>query len=243
MGLLNTVAYKLRYGDDFASGVTTPVKMINRGGGFTPDLQQMMLAYGDTVPADTTIGYSKGCIFQKFDGTLGTLLYINTGSYTSSAFVAIDALIGAGNLTIATAKTLAVTDADALTVGALKVPQHVWMNMPITLHASKVYYHIHTFRHAMKLVDGDWVGDVAQAITGTIVKASSTTAPSASTTPCTTADQINLNTTASTIQNIIASFTVTVADRTFAVGDRCAFVTNAALTSGSGMLSLKFQYV
>ncbi len=147
------------------------------------------------------------------------------------------------NPTVSASQTLAVTTADLLTVGAVIVPQYVYINVPITLHASKVYYHLHTFRDAMKLVDGDWVGDVAQAITGTIVKAASTTAPDAGTTPCITAGTLNLNTTASTIQNIIASFTATVADRTFAVGTRCALVVSGALTSGSGMLSLKFQRV
>lgn len=49
----------------------------------------LLMASGDTVPADTTSGYATGCIFQK-TGTFDTAaLYVNEGSVTSCDFNAI----------------------------------------------------------------------------------------------------------------------------------------------------------
>jgi hypothetical protein len=48
-----------------------------------------LLASGATVPVDGTAGYQKGCIFQHTDGSTGTTLYLNEGTYSSCAFVAI----------------------------------------------------------------------------------------------------------------------------------------------------------
>ena len=41
---------------------------------------------GDTVPADASTGYPKGCIFIQTDGSTGTTLYVNEGSLTSADF-------------------------------------------------------------------------------------------------------------------------------------------------------------
>lgn len=43
-------------------------------------------AEGPTVPADTTAGYSPGCLFLKRAGTAGAQLYINEGTKLSSLF-------------------------------------------------------------------------------------------------------------------------------------------------------------
>ena len=48
----------------------------------------ILIAYGDTVPADTSVGYATGCLFMHTDGSTGTCLYVNQGSNTSSAFAA-----------------------------------------------------------------------------------------------------------------------------------------------------------
>lgn len=52
----------------------------------------LLLASGLTVPVDGTLGYQSGCIFQHTDGGADTVLYVNEGSETSCAFVAIAAL-------------------------------------------------------------------------------------------------------------------------------------------------------
>lgn len=41
---------------------------------------------GTTVPADGTVGYAIGCLFQKLNGGAGTSLYINEGTAVSAAF-------------------------------------------------------------------------------------------------------------------------------------------------------------
>jgi len=49
-----------------------------------------MFAWGTTVPADESTGYSFGCIFIHIDGTNQTnALYCNIGSATSANFNAI----------------------------------------------------------------------------------------------------------------------------------------------------------
>lgn len=62
--------------------------------GATPDTYQnedgyAWMAYGTVVPTDTTAGYLTGCFFQQTDGVAGTSFYVNEGSVTSSAFVAV----------------------------------------------------------------------------------------------------------------------------------------------------------
>lgn len=240
MGILNTVAYKMRYGDDFASGATTPVRMVNRGGLQGPANEQSMFAYGDTVPADTTIGYSKGCIFQKYDGTLGTLLYINTGSYTSSAFVALDALIGANNLTIATAKTLAVTDADKLTVGGKIIPQYVPITFRVSLHASTVIYNIFNADRAYTVLSMSYTTNVAQAITATLVKSTVNATPASATTPLHIAGAIDANT---TVHNgTIITPTVTGGDLVLAATNKIGLVLSGALTTGDFTVNLMLKF-
>jgi len=51
-----------------------------------PSLGGCMLAWGTTVPTDTTSGYAIGCIFVHTDGGAGTALYVNEGSATSCDF-------------------------------------------------------------------------------------------------------------------------------------------------------------
>lgn len=49
----------------------------------------ILIASGDTVPADASVGYATGCLFQHTDGTDGTALYVNEGTVDSSDFNAI----------------------------------------------------------------------------------------------------------------------------------------------------------
>ena len=41
------------------------------------------------VPVNSVAGYCKGALFINFLGSLGTLLYVNTGSETSTTWIAI----------------------------------------------------------------------------------------------------------------------------------------------------------
>ena len=49
----------------------------------------LLMASGDTVPADDTSGYATGCIFQKTSTFHTAALYVNEGSDTSCDFNAI----------------------------------------------------------------------------------------------------------------------------------------------------------
>jgi len=50
----------------------------------------IVLAAGDSVPADASVGYSPGCLFIQMDGTsVNTVLYANIGTVTSSNFDAL----------------------------------------------------------------------------------------------------------------------------------------------------------
>src|SRR3990167_8227680 len=42
-----------------------------------------------TVPADATAGYARGCIVIDTDASAGSILWVNNGSRTSSAFDAL----------------------------------------------------------------------------------------------------------------------------------------------------------
>ena len=69
--------------------------------------KNIILAVGNTVPADSTAGFAVGCIFQHQDGGAATAVYINEGTATSCAFKAVVA----GPLTAADLVDGAVTSA------------------------------------------------------------------------------------------------------------------------------------
>lgn len=54
------------------------------------------LAAGNTVPANGTTDYAPGCIFIKYNGTAGSLVYVNQGTVTSCTFVALPDITGIG---------------------------------------------------------------------------------------------------------------------------------------------------
>lgn len=90
----------------------------------------ILLASGDTVPTDGSLGYAPGCLFTDIDASSGAQNWINTGTYSSSAFkilsstgVDLTSLVATATeinrtcdvstrLVAATASTLAVTVAD-----------------------------------------------------------------------------------------------------------------------------------
>ncbi len=42
--------------------------------------------FGDTTPTNGQSGFVKGCLYSNLSGSAGSLLYINTGSATSTTW-------------------------------------------------------------------------------------------------------------------------------------------------------------
>lgn len=120
---------------------------------------------------------------------------------------------------------------------------NVLVSESIPLHASKTVYNLFTARETWEVTHIDYVPDVAQggALTATVVKATSTATPASATTPMHIAAAINLNGTAHTVQPI--TLTVTTADLRLAVGDRIGLVLSGAMTTGSGLLTIRAKRI
>lgn len=108
------------------------------------------------------------------------------------------------------------------------------ITIPIDLHATKTVYNVFYAKRGYTVTSIDWVSDIAQAITGTVVKATGTATPASGTTPMHTANGVVINTTAHTVLPITLT-----GNTTLVAGDRIGFVLNAALTSGSGLLTIR----
>jgi len=113
------------------------------------------------------------------------------------------------------------------------------VTVPISLHASKTVYNVFYAKRGYTVTSIDWVSDIAQAITGTVVKASGTATPASGTTPMHTAAAVVINTTAHTVLAI--TLTATTANLVLAAGDRIGFVLSGALTTGSGTLIIRMK--
>lgn len=72
----------------FPVPAATPVKLFSLNG------SAAMLAYGTTVPSDTTAGYAAGCIFFKTNGAAGSVVYINEGTSSSCDFNPMTSISG-----------------------------------------------------------------------------------------------------------------------------------------------------
>jgi hypothetical protein len=46
-------------------------------------------AWGSTVPTNGQTGFAPGCLYQNLAGTAGSVLYVNTGTFTSSTWLNI----------------------------------------------------------------------------------------------------------------------------------------------------------
>jgi hypothetical protein len=111
------------------------------------------------------------------------------------------------------------------------------VDFPVTLHASKTIHTVFVAVRAYTVTSIRWVSDIAQAITGTVVKASGTATPASGTTPMCAAGAVVCNTTAHTVLTV--ALTSTAADLVLAAGDRIALVLSGALTTGSGLLQVR----
>ena len=57
-----------------------------------PQADGKLIVAGTSVPADASTGYQAGCLYQKTDGGVGSTLYINHGSLSSSLFQPLEAV-------------------------------------------------------------------------------------------------------------------------------------------------------
>lgn len=74
----------------------------------------ILIAASTALPADTTPGYAKGCIYIVISGAAGSELYVNEGSLASSAFKAV-ASVASGTFTTLTATTANITTGNLTT--------------------------------------------------------------------------------------------------------------------------------
>jgi hypothetical protein len=118
--------------------------------------------------------------------------------------------------------TVAVSDADGLTVNSVIVPAIQYMHFRVGPHASVTEYDLAVIKRAITVTSIDMVPSTLQggALTGTLVKASGTATPVNSTTPLHIAGAI-----------------------TFAAGDRLSIDYSAALTAGHAAITVGFKYV
>ena len=203
---------------------TTVVNFLHNEGDITVD--DLTVTDDLTVGDDLTMS-STGAILQM--GPTATNPIVLTQS--------------ANTLTLAAGDTFAVTDADKLTVGGLIVPQTVYENFRVGPHASVTEYDLMIAHRAITVTGIKVVPSTLQggALTATVVKATGTATPVKTTTPMHTADAIDLNAGAYTVQTI--TLTATGADLSLVAGERIAIDYSAALTAGHAVISIAYKYV
>lgn len=177
-------------------------------------------------PSEPPTNASEGAVY--FDDDLHALMQYNGSGWEQTG---------------STPSTLAVADADGLTVNGVIVPAIQYWNFQLKPFATVTEYDLAVIKRAITVVSIDCVPSTLQggALTATVVKASGTSAPANGTTPLHTANAINLNTAAYTNQSI--TLTATTADLTFAAGDRLGIDYSAAYTAGHAALTIGFKYV
>jgi hypothetical protein len=172
-------------------------------------------------------------------GTLAPGNVVITGTESVSGLASLN-----GGLTVPTAKTAIITDADALTVGGLIVPQHFYLHYNQTPGVLPITDVVFTLHNTCKLVAmiARWrvAGTDGGAVTLSAAKDPSGTAPGGGTGLL--ASTISLKGTINT--NNVASLSATPADLTFAAGDSLSQVVGGTLTAVAGLaVTYKFQRV
>jgi hypothetical protein len=133
--------------------------------------------------------------------------------------------------------------ADALTVNGVIVPAIQYAHFRVGPHATVTEYDLMIAERALTVVSISAVPSTLQggALTATICKCTGTAAPANGTTPMHTANAINLNSGAYTVQTI--TLTATAADLTLAADERIGIDYSAALTAGHAVVTIGFKYV
>lgn len=142
-----------------------------------------------------------------------------------------------------TSSSYTVSDADGLTVGGTIVPQVLELSFAIQPNATVTEYDIWVAPAAYQVTRIKYVPSTLQggAMTATVVKATSTTAPAKTTTPMVTADAIDLNAGAYTV--VTPTLTATTADLQLAAGDRIGIDYSAAPTVAFWCLSITLKRI
>lgn len=171
--------------------------------------------------------------------TVGQRIYA-TDNYTATATASTAGAIYIGRCTEYISSTQISIEIEPERSGASS-DRIIQVSYLIPLHASKVLYNIFTAREALQVLSIDYTPDTAQggALTATVVKATSTTAPASATTPMHAAGAIDLNATAHTVQPM--TLTSTAADLILAAGNRIGFVESGAMTVGSGNVTIRMK--
>jgi hypothetical protein len=189
-------------------------------------------------PTEPPTNASEGAVY--YDDDLDCLMQYN-GSTWEEVGSSPTTLGVSGAVTFDGA--VAVSDADGLTVNSVIVPAIQYMHFRVGPHASVTEYDLAIAKRALTVVSIDVVPSTLQggALTATIVKATGTATPVNSTTPMHTANSINLNSGAYTVQSV--TLTATAADLTLAAGERISIDYSAALTAGHAAITVGFKYV
>lgn len=176
------------------------------------------------------------------DSTIAAKIQMTNGGDTMTVISGGTLAIEDG-ATFTTATPLAVATADELTVGGVIVPQYEEITIPIVPHATLTEQNLYTATEAIQVVSIRVVPDLVQggALTGTVVKAVSTATPANGTTPMHTANAIDFNATAHTVQSITLSSTT--ADLQLAAGNRIGLDLSAALTTGRACITIRYKRI
>jgi hypothetical protein len=115
------------------------------------------------------------------------------------------------------------------------------ITVPILPHASLTEQNLYVARESVEVISIDIVPDLVQggALTGTICKAVGTATPANGTTPMHTANTINFNATAHTVQPV--TLTSTTADLQLVAGNRIGLDLSAALTTGRAVATIRLR--
>jgi hypothetical protein len=120
-------------------------------------------------------------------------------------------------------------------------PVKTVVSYSISLHATKTEYNLFTAPVALRVTAIKVTPDIAagEACTATVCKCTGTATPVKTTTPMHTADAINLESVAHTVQAI--TLTSTVADLALVAGQRIGLDLSAALTAGSANITIEME--
>lgn len=115
------------------------------------------------------------------------------------------------------------------------------ISVPVIPHASLTEQNLFVANESVQIIGIDVVPDVAQGgtLTGTICKVSGTATPVKTSTPMHTADGVNFNGTAHTVQAI--TLTATAADLKLVAGDRIGLDLSAALSTGRANVTIRMR--
>lgn len=215
-------------------GAAMAAALLDTNGNEVVKLGTTASAVNEVTITNAATGSAPSIASSGGDTNIG-LTVAGKGSGTLTLGQATGAISLLVNPTVAASQTLAVTTADNLTVGGIIVPQHIEVAMQIPKIAADTVYNAFIALRGYTVTGVSYVPTIAQggAMTVTPVKATSTSAPSAGTTPLLTA-AFDGNATAHTVQN--GTLTATGADLILAAGDRLGVVLSTASTVGQGLI-------